>query len=272
MPRSSVVDGYEVQAYNTATLSENAMHHDDVAQRYGFRGGLVPGVDVYAYLTHPAAARWGLPWLERGRMRARFLSPVYDGERVRVLGAEAAGGTIDLEVRNEAGDLCATGTASLPDEAPALPDPAGWPAVEPPPRDDRPPPSADSLAAGTALGIEPHTFVVARAGEYLDDVREQLALYREEGVAHPGWLLRDANFVLAGSVRLGPWIHVESDAQHLGLVRDGDRVSCRALVTREWEHKGHRFVELDVLHLAGDRPVMRVTHTAIHTPRARERP
>ncbi len=89
-------------------------------------------------------------------------------------------------------------------------------------------------------------------------------------MAHPAWLLRDANWVLSRSVRLGPWIHVESDAQHLGVVRDGDEVGCRALVTREWEHKGHRFVELDVLHLAGDRPVMRVTHTAIHTPRDRE--
>jgi len=67
---------------------------------------------------------------------------------------------------------------------------------------------------------------------------------------------------------MGPWIHVESDAQHLGLVRDGDLVSCRATVTREWERKGHRFVELDVLHLADDRPVARVTHTAIHTPRS----
>ena len=36
------------------------------AQRFGFRGGLVPGVDVYAYLTHPPAAAWGRVWLEGG--------------------------------------------------------------------------------------------------------------------------------------------------------------------------------------------------------------
>lgn len=258
---------YQVQAYNTATLSENAMHHDDVAQRYGFRGGLVPGVDVYAYLTHPAAERWGLPWLERGRMRGRFLKPVYDGDTVSVQSEDDGAGGLLLEVRNATGDVCATGSASLPDEPAPLPDASAWPVVEQPERDERPAPSPASLAPGTALGLAPHTFVADRAGEYLAEVRETLDLYREERVAHPGWLLRDANFVLAAAVRLGPWIHVESDARHLGLVSDGERVSCRALVTREWEHKGHRFVELDVLHLADDRPVMRVTHTAIHTPR-----
>ncbi len=67
---------------------------------------------------------------------------------------------------------------------------------------------------------------------------------------------------------MGPWIHVGSDTQHLDIVRDGDEVSARAQVVQEWERKGHRFVELDVLLLADDRPIARVRHTAIHTPRA----
>lgn len=158
--------------------------------------------------------------------------------------------------------------ASLPEQAAPLPDPALWPLVDQPDPADRPPAGPDTLAAGTPLGLAPHRFSSAAAEEYLHDVRETLPLYADAGVAHPGWLLRDANAVLSRSVRLGPWIHVESDAWHLGLVHDGDLVSCRAIVAREWERKGHRFVELDVLHLADDRPVARVTHTAIHTPRA----
>ena len=35
----------------------------------------------------------------------------------------------------------------------------------------------------------------------------------------------------------------------------------------EFERKGHRFVTLDVAITADERPVQRVTHTAIHTPR-----
>jgi len=34
----------EVSAYNTAAASDNKIHDDSVARRFGFRGGLVPGV------------------------------------------------------------------------------------------------------------------------------------------------------------------------------------------------------------------------------------
>ena len=47
---------YTVKARNTSTSSENKIHDDAVAKTYGFRGGLVPGVTVYAYLTD--ADRW----------------------------------------------------------------------------------------------------------------------------------------------------------------------------------------------------------------------
>ena len=73
---------YVVEAYNTATESTNKIHDDEVARTYGFRGGLVPGVDVYAYLTHVPAERWGLDWLAHGAITARFAQPVYDGHVV----------------------------------------------------------------------------------------------------------------------------------------------------------------------------------------------
>ena len=48
-----------VSAYNTAKASENKIHDDAIAQRFGFRGGLVGGVHVYAYMTHLPVQRWG---------------------------------------------------------------------------------------------------------------------------------------------------------------------------------------------------------------------
>ena len=33
----------EVSAYNTATASDNKIHNNSVARRFGFLGGLVPG-------------------------------------------------------------------------------------------------------------------------------------------------------------------------------------------------------------------------------------
>jgi hypothetical protein len=46
------VTTYEVRAFNTAVASDNKIHDDAVRQQFGFRGGLVPGVEVYAYLAH----------------------------------------------------------------------------------------------------------------------------------------------------------------------------------------------------------------------------
>ena len=255
---------YRVQAHNTATASENKIHDDAVARRFGFRGGLVPGVDVYAYLTHPIVARWGRRWLEQGTVQARFLKPVYDGEEVVVHAAGEA--TLALAVRNAAGEVCATANATLPASSPPAPDLADYP-LRPLPTDP-PPASPESLVPGTLLGSLEAGFHAEHAADYLGDVRESLALYREEAIAHPGFLLRFANFILALNVRLGPWIHVGSDVQNLGLAHDGDRLSTRARVTALSERKGHRFVDLDVLIVANDaRPLVRVQHTAIYAPR-----
>ena len=47
-----------------------------------------------------------------------------------------------------------------------------------------------------------------------------------------------------------------------------ERDRLRARITGNYEHKGHRFVELDALVLAGERiPVAHIAHTAIYRPR-----
>jgi hypothetical protein len=269
---------YEVVAHNTATTSANKIHDDDVARAYGFGGGLVPGVDVYAYMTHPPAEGWGLAWLERGTLAARFVSPAYEDDVLTVAVGDVVEGpdgtrTVSLEVRKPDGTVCAVGEAGLPPEAgaDAVPDHAGradWPAATPPdPGRPRPPASPESLPPGRGLALAPHAFHAAKAGEYLDDVREGLPLYREAAVAHPAWLVRGANSVLGSNVALGPWIHVESVTRHLGLVTDGMVVEARARVVDEWERKGHRFVRLDVGLFGDGQLVVRIDHTAIHTPR-----
>ncbi len=80
---SGRLEAYRVSAYNTSKQSENKMHDDTVAKRFGFSGGLVPGVDVMAYMMHMPVARWGRAFLEHGLIDARFVKPVYDGETDR---------------------------------------------------------------------------------------------------------------------------------------------------------------------------------------------
>ena len=113
---TSRIEPYRVSAYNTSKHSENKMHDDTVAKRFGFIGGLVPGVDVMAYMMHLPVAKWGRAFLERGLIEARFVKPVYDGEIADVTGEES-NGVLAIQVESR-GELCATGTASLPAAAP----------------------------------------------------------------------------------------------------------------------------------------------------------
>jgi hypothetical protein len=136
-----------------------------------------------------------------------------------------------------------------------------WPAGDPP--HDPPPVTAAALRA-QPFGQLSVTFHADQAGPYLDEVREHLDLFRKEGVAHPAWLLRFANYVLSSNVRLGPWIHVESTVQHLAAVGDGDTVETRALVTGVRERSGHEIVDLDVLQVVAGRAVARTAHSAIY--------
>ena len=94
------------------------MHDDTVARGSASRGGLVPGVDVMAYMMHLPVAKWGRAFLEHGLIDARFVKPVYDGEIAEVT-AEESNGVLSIEVKSR-GELCATGSASLPASAPSI--------------------------------------------------------------------------------------------------------------------------------------------------------
>ena len=85
------MEPHRVSAYNTSKFSENKIHDDTVARKFGFSGGLVPGVDVMAYMMHLPVAKWGRAFLERGLIEARFVRPVYDGEMADVTGEESDG-------------------------------------------------------------------------------------------------------------------------------------------------------------------------------------
>jgi len=67
----SAITAYEVSAFNTAVASENKIHDDSIARQFGFRGGLVPGVEVYAYMAHMPVARWGRAHRSRSRVKHR---------------------------------------------------------------------------------------------------------------------------------------------------------------------------------------------------------
>jgi len=258
------IAAYAVEAFNTAKQSENKMHDDSVARRFGFAGGLVPGVEVLAYMVHQPVKRWGRAFLERGLIEARFIKPVYDGEIAEVVAGETGEG-LSLEVTSQ-GQLCAIGSASLPAVAPdvALAD-----YREVPPAAVRSPVNAESFAPGSWLGTAPRAWPGPAAKVYLSEIRERDPIYASEWIGHPGMLQRVMNRLLVDNVILGPWIHVGSRMQLLSVIEETDEITARGRVVANYEKKGHRFVELDAMVVAnGDRPLAHCHHVAIYQPRA----
>jgi hypothetical protein len=229
----------------------------------------VPGVTVYAYLTHPLVEAFGAAWLERGTANVRFLKPIHDGEEVLVSGAvtahDAKSLTAKVSAGTAAGGECATLTATLPAGSPVPVNLALYP-VAPLPA-ERPVASREHLASLDALGTPVNPYDDARAAEYLDRVSDALPLYRvARGWAHPGFFLDQANKALSLNVRMSPWIHAGSVVRHLGGARVGDVLATRGRVRSLFEKKGREFVEADLVIVAGDRPrpVAHVLHTAIY--------
>ena len=259
------LEPYRVAAFNTAKASENKIHDDATAKRFGFRGGLVGGVHVYAYMTHLPVQRWGRAWLERGTGDARFAKPVYEGEIAEVTAEEDAQG-LALKVVSE-GVLCATGHAAMGGAA-AAPSVGEFQAAAPPANEARPAADEASLPVGRWLGMHPLTITPEYQARDLEETRETDPLYARERLVHPGTILRCCNWALSHNVVLPAWMHMGSTVQNLGAAVVGDTLSVRARVTKNYEHKGHKWVEIDALVLANEaRPLARVTHIAIYRPR-----
>lgn len=257
---------HTVEAFNLSAASENKIHDDTVAKKFGFEGGLVPGVEVYAYMMNLPVARFGVDWLERGTAACRFHKPVYDGRNASVSGTVQDDNGIALKVEMD-GILCATGQAALLD-AKAPPPANDIPTASLPDHATRPDAAPESLVEGQVMGTYEVTHSAEDNANYVRDVRESLDLYTAQNIIHPGLILRLGNRALSMNVRLGPWIHVGSEVQNYAVAMVGDRLAAPARVIKEYDHKGHRFVELDVLITAnGEKALTRIHHTAIYRPR-----
>ncbi len=258
---SQALPQWQVVAVNDATESRNPMHDDGLARQLGFNGGLVPGVTLYGYLTHPLVAIFGQAFLEQGSFEARFRRPVYAGETViteiKVTEAGPTHCAFELALTNALGETCVVGSARFPGaETPAraAPAPAELPAV-------RRPATPEELRAKPLLGSLQEVFSRAQSEKFLAVLGDDLTLYQT--VVHPSWLLRQANFVVDRNLAVGPWIHVASEIQHLGVVQIDEPFTVHAQVVELATHKGKDYADVDVL-IATSRPVLRVLHRVIY--------
>lgn len=255
-----------VVARNPATASENRIHADGVARKYGFKGGLVPGVTVYAYACASILEALGEEWLERGSGTMRFSAPCYDGELLTVTVAPPteAGRGQPHSIAVSAGErICATGTAAAASE-PSAPKAVQWAPLP----QERPPASVEVFTPGSVLGAIQLPTDEVRMSAYLESIEEPSSVYSRRRIVHPGMVLNGANWILGANVVMPAWLHVESRVQHWRPVGVGEPLQVRGIVADAFERKGHRFIAVDIVWMAGEGPeaselVASARHTAI---------
>ena len=252
------MNAHGLRAKNLSPDSDNKIHDDDVARKFGFVGALVPGVEVFAYATRPFAEEWGEEFLHRGVIDVRFHKPVYDGDDVDVT-ATPDGTRFEVTVTGPDGVVRASGHAGLADD-PVEIDAGRFRARELP--DPAPPADATTLAVGTHLGTAREPVTAEFSAGYCRGVSDDLPLY--DRYVHPGLLLRAVNAVLYRSVALGPWIHTASSCRLLAPAAVPTTLVARGVVTDRFDKNGRARVRYDALVLADDCPIMVVDHEAIY--------
>ena len=219
----------------------------------------MPGVELFAYLSHPFVEAWGLRFFDGGRLEARFRRPVYDGDEVVADATAEDDGSFAATLTGPDGEVRAVGRAWAPDGATATSrDYATTPASSP-----LLPTGPDPLPLGP-LGSVEEPVTVEHHDAYLDGIGETLSLYRDDGLVHPGAQLRIVNELLVRNVELGPWIHTASKCRFLGVPKLGSCLRAHGVVTECYERNGHQYVRYDALVLSDDLPVMEADHTAIY--------
>ncbi|HLZ70827.1 MAG TPA: hypothetical protein VKV26_13075 [Dehalococcoidia bacterium] len=272
------VPAIHVTAHNASLHSDNKIHDDEVAKRYGFAGGLVPGITVYAYMAQPLAAVAGARWLSHGGATVSLVHPLYEGDattaNAEVLPSDAhEQGRIgfDLWAENGAGQRCGTGSAwiGLTERTEPVPLP-DYVAHDPgPPPAPRPDLALETAPVGQPLARLVLPTSAAGAREYADGVFETNPLFREGSpwgppLLHPGWLLSNCNTIFSRSFAFGPWIHTRSEIEYLGPALAGRTLTLHGRLVEAFEKRQHHYAVLD-LFCEDDTsaPVMHVRHTAI---------
>jgi hypothetical protein len=256
---------YKVIAHNYAHDSENKIHDDKTAALYGFKGGLVPGVADYGYLSRAALQTWGDSWLRGGSMEAKFIKPIYHGEvATAVATSDGDPELVTLSLLNPEGMNCAVGQAHLHGgvQAPKIGD---YPHHAPLAPSTLPLPEIESFIAGRALGAIDYIHDEQEARELSQSLFVE-ALPCVDGKAnwHPALCLSYANRIVKSNVQLGAWVHTASRVDYFDQPAQGEQISLRGKVAATYDKRGHVVSELDLAMFAGgERTLVKILHTAI---------
>jgi acyl dehydratase len=262
----TTISNHQILALNDATESENRIHSDEIAAKYGFTGALVSGVNVFGYMTQPLVRAFGERFLQRGVLDVIFLKPAYQDDLLTVSTAQAETETSKrnciTSIVNEQGVLLAKLESWLPLELPHI----------------------NTLAAVVCPLAGPQRGEIAwdlielevpapsycwqpseqDNQQHVRAQRDNAQCYQgENGYIHPYYLLDTCNRALMRMFSLPAWIHAGSKIIIREELRAGQDITVKTVPIDKWERKGHQFIKLYIAMLVGETVAVEVEHTAI---------
>lgn len=263
-----VIEDWAATAFNQDPESDNQIHGDDLAQKYGFEGGLVPGVTISAYLTHPAVAHWGTDFLEHGFAHVKVVSPLYDGEDFRVVIDEQSSANYRARLLRANDVVSAEAIVSVTGDLPEPPLRRGDPVA---PRGYKPPHSSAAtwatLRDNGCMAFTYHWGGAHKMGSYLRDPGGMPPLLRgEQAYANMSFILALSNFSADGNAYMNPWVHLETRSQNYHAIAPGTDIVAEMAVVDLFEKKGHEFfdAQVNLFDAANDRCLTTIWLRAIH--------
>jgi acyl dehydratase len=253
-------------ARNFAEASENKIHSDDIARRFGFTGALVPGVTVFGHLAWPLTQHFGERWLRGSWVTTRFIKPAYHSETISLSDRQTSDAGLAVECSNAAGVLLATLECTIEPTAPPADVYAHLGRVTAP--QERVEISWDTVRVDEPFATYVWQPDDAVNREYAERVADETELFRN-GVLHPHAILSQANQVLVRRYVMPAWIHTGSEIRFRRLLRVGDEIEVRAVPLEKWERKGHQFIKLYVAYAVRGELATEIFHTAIFRVAAR---
>lgn len=279
-----------VVALNTSADEAGSIHDDAHAARMGYRGGLVPGVTLLAYLTPSLVDAFGETWPQRGRLSARFVRPAYDSETVSVHATvvrsdERPGGddiALDCRLERPDGMTCMEAEAAcLVGEAPEH-EPGPWRRAtpiasprRPAPDGELPPLRPETLLVGEELSPLTYRLSLEEAMAWTAQARDDHPWYRNDApfggrpIVHPALFARDPIQLLRHNFAHKATVHAATDLsyQHAGWA---DReYTVYGYIADVYERKGNSYLVVDTLTADQDgREIVRNRHTSLIRLRA----
>ena len=259
---------WSATALNTAPDSENRIHSDELAQEYGFEGGLVPGVTVSAYLVHPLIEQWGKNWLDRGYANCRISSPLYDKELFSVTTDIVDPSRANTTLVRGNGIVSANAEVALPDHIPPAPLLRKDKLAEL----DYKAPKASKTIWEQLKAEGCRSFIFSWTDDnpliYLSNEEHLPKLLQPKvgGYANLSFLLGCSNWILAGNAFMNPWVHLQTISQNYRAVSINSALIAQMEINKIYEKKGHEFIDVLVglFDQQDETCVMTINLTAIY--------